>query len=203
MGRMRLGIFGGTFDPIHKGHLAIAEAMQQQLKLDRILFIPDYLPPHKLQQQCSPSPDRLAMTLLGIQGHPLFTVSDRELRRRGVSYTVDTLHQLYRRYHRYYDLYFLIGADSAEQLPTWHWIREAMRCSIFAAAARPGFAPYKEKVTRALARQGLTRLVWVDTPEIDISSTQIRQRVRAGQAIGDLVPQAVADYIRQRELYQG
>jgi nicotinate-nucleotide adenylyltransferase len=78
-----------------------------------------------------------------------------------------------------------------------------MRCSIFAAAARPGFAPYKEKVTRALARQGLTRLVWVDTPEIDISSTQIRQRVRAGQAIGDLVPQAVADYIRQRELYQG
>ena len=140
MGRQRLGILGGTFDPIHNGHLMIARAMQEQLHLDRVLFIPDYIPPHKRGRECSPSADRLAMTLLATRDNPLCTVSDMELRRGGVSYTSDTLRQLYRRWHRFYDLYFLIGADSAEQLPTWHNIREAMEYATFAAAARPGFA---------------------------------------------------------------
>lgn len=202
MGRQRLGILGGTFDPIHNGHLMIARAMQEQLHLDRVLFIPDYIPPHKRGRECSPSADRLAMTLLATRDNPLCTVSDMELRRGGVSYTSDTLRQLYRRWHRFYDLYFLIGADSAEQLPTWHNIREAMEYATFAAAARPGFAPQKEAVSARLARQGLTHLCWVDTPELDLSSTEIREKVRRGESIANLVPKAVAEYIEQRDLYR-
>ncbi len=202
MGRQRLGILGGTFDPIHNGHLMIARAMQEQLHLDRVLFIPDYIPPHKRGRECSPSADRLAMTLLATGDNPLCTVSDMELRRGGVSYTSDTLRQLYRRWHRFYDLYFLIGADSAEQLPTWHNIREAMEYATFAAAARPGFAPQKEAVSARLARQGLIHLCWVDTPELDLSSTEIREKVRRGESIANLVPKAVAEYIEQRDLYR-
>lgn len=145
MGRQRLGIFGGTFDPIHNGHLMIARAMQEQLGLDRILFIPDYIPPHKQGWHCSPSADRLAMTILAAAEDPRYTVSAMELERGGVSYTCDTLRQLHRRWHRFYDLYFIIGADSAEQLPTWHNIREAMHYATFAAAAVPGSPPRRRK----------------------------------------------------------
>ena len=155
MGRQRLGILGGTFDPIHNGHLMIARAMLDKLGLDRILFIPDYIPPHKRGWHCSPSADRLAMTIQAAAEDPRYTASPMELDRGGVSYTCDTLRQLYRKWHRFYDLYFIIGAESAEQLPTWHHIREAMTSATFAAAARPGFAPHKEKVSEELARQGL------------------------------------------------
>lgn len=96
----------------------------------------------------------------------------------------------------------MIGADSAEQLPTWHNIREAMEYATFVAAARPGFAPQKEAVSARLARQGLTRLCWVDTPEMDLSSTEIRKKVRRGESIANLVPKAVAEYIEQRDLYR-
>ena len=119
-----------------------------------------------------------------------------------MSYTCDTLRQLHRRWHRFYDLYFIIGADSAEQLPTWHNIREAMHYATFAAAARPGFAPQKEKVSEDLARQGLRNLVWVDTPELDLSSTEIRERIRKGESVDTMVPKAVAEYIEQRDLYR-
>ena len=202
MGRQRLGILGGTFDPIHNGHLMIARAMLDKLGLDRILFIPDYIPPHKRGWHCSPSADRLAMTILAAAEDPRYTVSPMELDRGGVSYTCDTLRQLYRKWHRFYDLYFIIGADSAEQLPTWHHIREAMTYATFAAAARPGFAPHKEKVSEELARHGLRNLVWVETPELDISSTAIRERIRKGEPVDTMIPKAVAEYIEQRDLYR-
>ena len=202
MAKLRLGIMGGTFDPIHNGHMMIAQEIQTQLGLDRVLFIPAYVSPFKQDGHSAPSEDRLAMVLLACQDHPLFTVSSLELDRGGVSYTVDTLRQLYRRWHRFYDLYFIIGADSAEQLPHWHKIREAMQYATFAAAARPGFAPHKERVTAQLHRAGLYRFLWVDTPEMDLSSTEIRQKVQQGQPITDMVPKAVAEYIEQRDLYR-
>lgn len=202
MQKQRLGIMGGTFDPIHNGHLMIAREIQKQLHLDRVLFIPAYVSPFKQGLHCAPSEDRMAMTLLACQDNPLFTVSDLELKRGGVSYTYDTLRQLYRRWHRIYDLYFIIGADSAEQLPGWHKIRQAMQLATFAAAARPGFAPHKERVSARLHKAGLHKLVWVDTPELDVSSTEIRQRLQAGQGITDMVPKAVAEYIEQRDLYR-
>ena len=202
MGRQRLGIFGGTFDPIHNGHLMIARAILEQLELDRILFIPASIPPHKRDWHCSPPADRLAMTILAAAEDPRYTVSAMELERGGVSYTCDTLRQLHRKWHRFYDLYFIIGADSAEQLPTWHNIQEAMHYATFAAAARPGFAPQKEKVSEGLARQGLRNLVWVDTPELDLSSTEIRDRIRKSEPVDVMVPKAVAEYIEQRDLYR-
>lgn len=202
MARLRLGIFGGTFDPVHNGHLMLARVMQKKLQLDRVLFIPDHVSPFKQQEQHAPDRDRLAMLQLAVKDDPDFLVSTRELKRGGVSYTYITLRQLYRQLHQFYELYFLIGADSAEQLGGWYRIQDSMKMAIFAAAARPGFAPHKERVTALLQQQGLERLLWVDTPEVDLSSTDIRQKIQAGKPIGDLVPQAVAEYIEQRDLYR-
>ncbi len=202
MGRLRLGIYGGTFDPVHNGHLMLARVMQEKLQLDRVLFIPDHISPFKQQEEHTPDSDRLAMLRLAVQENPRFLISIRELKRGGVSYTYDTLRQLYRKFHRVYELYFLIGADAAEQLGGWYRIQDSMRMAIFAAAARPGFAPYKKRVSALLRQQGLDRLLWVDTPEVEVSSTDIRQRIQERKSIGDQVPQAVAEYIEQRDLYR-
>ena len=115
MRRQRLGIMGGTFDPIHNGHLAIARAAMDAMALDRVLFIPDYLPPHKAAGW-APAGDRMAMTLLATMDEPRFLVSDMELVRKGPSYTVDTMRSLHRRWHRFYDLYFIIGGDRPKPL---------------------------------------------------------------------------------------
>lgn len=202
MGRLRLGIFGGTFDPVHNGHLMLARVMQEKLQLDRVLFIPDHISPFKQQEVHAPDSDRLAMLRLAVRENPSYLLSTRELKRGGVSYTYDTLRQLHRKLHRVYELYFLLGADVAEQLGGWYRIQDSMRLAIFAAAARPGFAPYKKRVTARLQQQGLDRLLWVDTPEVDLSSTNVRQCIKERKPIGALVPQAVAEYIEQRDLYR-
>ena len=201
MRRQRLGVMGGTFDPIHNGHLMIAEAAASALHLDRVLFIPDYIPPHKAAGTASAG-DRMAMTILAVQGHPLFLPSDMELRRKGRSYTYDTMRALHRRWHRFYDLYFIIGGDSAEQLATWYRIGDTMRYCTFVAAGRPGYAARRDEVTEALARRGLKRLIWVDAEEMDSSSTEIRRRLAAGESADGMMPGAVVDYIRQRDLYR-
>lgn len=202
MRRLRLGIFGGTFDPVHNGHLMLARVMQEKLQLDRVLFIPDHISPFKQQEVHAPDSDRLAMLRLAVQENPCYLLSTRELKRGGVSYTYDTLRQLHRKLHRVYELYFLLGADAAEQLGGWYRIQDSMRLAIFAAAARPGFAPYKKQVTARLQQQGLDRLLWVDTPEVELSSTNVRQCIKERKSIGELVPQAVAEYIEQRDLYR-
>jgi nicotinate-nucleotide adenylyltransferase len=201
MRRQRLGIMGGTFDPIHNGHLMIAEAATKALHLDRVLFIPDYIPPHKAAGT-TPGGDRLAMTILAVAYNPLFLPSDMELRRKGPSYTYDTMRILYRRWHRFYDLFFIIGGDSAEQLATWYRIRETMKFCTFAAVGRPGYAVHRDEVTKYLARRGLKKFIWVDAGEMDISSTEIRKRLAAGQSVDGMMPKAVVDYIRQRDLYR-
>ena len=182
MRRQRLGIMGGTFDPIHNGHLAIARAAMDAMALDRVLFIPDYLPPHKAAGW-APAGDRMAMTLLATMDEPRFLVSDMELVRKGPSYTVDTMRILHRRWHRFYDLYFIIGGDSAEALDTWCRIEETMRYCTFLAIGRVGYRERHEDVTKRLAQKGLTRLVWIDAKAPDISSTMIRQRLSRGESI--------------------
>lgn len=201
MRRQRLGIMGGTFDPIHNGHLAIARAAMDAMALDRVLFIPDYLPPHKAAGW-APAGDRMAMTLLATMDEPRFLVSDMELVRKGPSYTVDTMRILHRRWHRFYDLYFIIGGDSAEALDTWCRIEETMRYCTFLAIGRVGYRERHEDVTKRLAQKGLTRLVWIDAKAPDISSTMIRQRLSRDESIDGLVPRTVVDYMRQRDLYR-
>ena len=201
MRRQRLGIMGGTFDPIHNGHLMVAFAAMKALSFDRVLFIPDRIPPHKTAGS-TPAGDRLAMTILATREEPRFLVSDLELRRKGPSYTYDTVRALYRRLHRLYDLYFIIGGDSAEALSTWYRIRETMRYCTFVAVGRPGYAAHHDEVSRYLAGKGLKKFEWVDAEEMDISSTDIRKRLYDGKPVDQFVPKAVVEYIRQRDLYR-
>lgn len=200
--RKKLGIMGGSFDPIHKGHLETAEFVYQQLGLEKIIFIPAYIAPHKIGMEYAPAEHRYQMTLLATQGNTHFAVSDIELNRKGVSYSYDTVAALHEQYGDEYDLYFIIGADSVAALDTWTKVREIMALCTFVAATRPGFAPLVDKVIEYFGELGRTRIKWLNTPEMDISSTDIRQRVQENCSIRGLVPLAVEEYIHQKGLYR-
>lgn len=129
MKKKKLVILGGTFDPVHNGHIYSAQAVYEQLQPEKILFIPAFIAPHKVGQECAPAADRYAMTVLATEAYPYFEVSDMELRRSGISYTLDTVRELGRLYPEH-ELYFLIGADTIPQLQTWHKIDELLQLVI-------------------------------------------------------------------------
>ena len=195
-----LGILGGTFDPIHMGHLRMAEHVFQRMELESIVFIPAYVPPHKLGQDFAPAQDRYAMTELAVADNPHFTVSDMELKRTGVSYTIDTIRQLHAQYEDR-ELNFIIGADSVAQLHTWHNIEEMLELTRFVAVWRPGYEDAMEELVRHLGEQAKERVLLLDTPVYDISSTEIRTRIRQGLGLAGLVPPAVERYIYEHGLY--
>jgi nicotinate-nucleotide adenylyltransferase len=187
----RLGVFGGTFDPPHVGHLALAEWAREALRLDRVLFVPAGTPPHKRRSDLSSATDRLAMTRLAVRGHPAFEVAGLEARRRGPSFTVDTLRAL-RAAHPGARLVLLIGQDSLAEFETWRDPDAIARLATLAVALRPG-------ARRPRARR---RVAWLDNPGLDVSSSAIRARVRAGRSVRYLVPDAVAAHIARRGLYR-
>ena len=201
MSEKGLGILGGTFDPIHLGHLHMAEAIYEQIALEQIMFIPAFVPPHKLGQDYAPAKHRFAMTELAVRSYPHFSVSDMELRRSGVSYTIDTLREL-RRLYPEKRLYFIIGADSVAQLHTWHYIEEMLELATFVAAGRPGYEDVMDEVERHLGAEAAKNILLLHTPEYDISSTEIRTRLRAGRSLSGLVPAEVESYIREHGLYK-
>lgn len=196
-----LGILGGTFDPIHIGHLRIAEAVYERIALEQIIFIPAFVPPHKVGQDYAPAEHRYAMTELAVKPYPHFTVSDMELRRSGVSYTIDTLRELRHKYPEK-ELYFIIGADSVAQLHTWNSINEMLQLATFVAAGRPGYEGVMEEVVHHLGAAAAERIMLLHTPEYDISSTEIRTRLHGGASLAGLVPRAVEQYIVAHNLYQ-
>lgn len=196
-----LGILGGTFDPIHIGHLRIAEAIYERIALEQIIFIPAFVPPHKVGQDYAPAEHRYAMTELAVKPYTYFTVSDMELRRSGVSYTIDTLREL-RQIYPDKELYFIIGADSVAQLHTWNSINEMLQLATFVAAGRPGYEGVMEEVVHHLGAVAAERIMLLHTPEYDISSTEIRTRLHEGASLAGLVPQAVEQYINAHNLYQ-
>lgn len=196
-----LGILGGTFDPIHIGHLRIAEAVYERIALEQIIFIPAFVPPHKVGQDYAPAEQRYAMTELAVKPYPHFTVSDMELRRSGVSYTIDTLREL-RQIYPDKELYFIIGADSVAQLHTWNSINEMLQLATFVAAGRPGYEGVMEEVVHHLGVAAAERIMLLHTPEYDISSTEIRTRLHEGASLAGLVPRAVEQYINAHNLYQ-
>lgn len=196
-----LGILGGTFDPIHIGHLRIAEAVYERIALEQIIFIPAFVPPHKVGQDYAPAEHRYAMTELAVKPYPHFTVSDMELRRSGVSYTIDTLREL-RQIYPDKELYFIIGADSVAQLHTWNSINEMLQLATFVAAGRPGYEGVMEEVVHHLGAAAAERIMLLHTPEYDISSTEIRTRLHEGASLAGLVPRAVEQYIVAHNLYQ-
>ena len=195
-----LGILGGTFDPIHMGHLRMAEHVFQRMELEQIIFIPAYVPPHKLGQDFAPAEDRYAMTELAVADNPHFIVSDMEIKRTGVSYTIDTIRELHRQYADK-ELHFIIGADSVAQLHTWHNIEEMLEMTTFVAVWRPGYEGAMEELVRHLGQRARERVLLLDTPVYDISSTEIRTRIREGRSLAGLVPGSVEKYIFEHGLY--
>jgi nicotinate-nucleotide adenylyltransferase len=188
---MKLGIFGGTFDPIHLGHLRAAETAREAAGLDQVAFVPAARSPYK-GDPVSPALDRYAMVTLATAGHDAFVASDLELQREAPSYTVDTVRML--RQTRPQDVLFLIvGSDSVAELPGWRESAHIFAECTVVAVARPGEPP---------AAGGAAEVMWVEGPALPVSATDVRRRVRDGRSIRFLVPDAVADYIAKRELYR-
>ena len=191
---LRLGIFGGTFDPIHLGHLIVAELTRGLLGLDRVIFVPARMSPHKRGADASPG-HRFRMTGIAVEDNPHFEVSDVEIRREGPSYTVDTLRSLRGTNPPEAEHYLLLGADSARDLESWREPEELLSSSKVVILGRPGTE------SRELPGTVASRAAVLSTPLIGISSSEIRRRVRAGETIRYLVTEPVESYIRSQGLY--
>ena len=196
---MRLGIFGGTFDPPHNGHLRIARAAKEQLLLERVLFTPAGVQPLKQDQSISPAVHRAKMVELAIAHQPGFEFSRIDLDRPGPHYTVDLL-RIVSGIYPGAPLWFILGSDSLVDLLRWRDPQGCIDQARLAAYRRVGFEPDWDALDAALPSLR-DRLDWIDAPPIDISSTDIRRRVHAGQPIEGLVPPAVVVYIAEQRLY--
>ena len=199
---MKAGIFGGTFDPIHLGHLIIAEEARCRFKLDKIIFVPAGQPWMKADRTITSGEHRLAMLRISTASNPYFEISSVELERTGPTYTVDTLEQLWKELGYTSQLYLLLGWDSLKDLPKWKAPLRISRMATLVAFPRPGYE--KPDVTKLESEvPGLTeKLVMQDGPYIGISSTCIRQKIADGHSIRYKVPEAVAQYITDHRLYE-
>ena len=198
---MRLGIMGGTFDPIHFGHLAMAESVREIFSLDEVLFIPSARPPHKVEKVVTPEVHRLMMTFLATQSNDKFQVSPMEILRDGLSYTLDTMNQLEKKFGADTELFYIIGADSMVDLPKWHKSRELVGKVHFIATTRPGVEVDLEEV-RNFFGDDAKNIFQVAVAGLEISSTDIRERVKSGRSIKYLVPEVVEEYILKENLYK-
>ncbi len=214
---MKIGIFGGTFDPIHWGHLRSAEEVGETYRLDRVYFIPASIPPHKPGQTTTPAPDRLRMVRLAVAGNPRFAVSTVELARPGLSYSVDTIRQFAGKMQKRDALYFIIGLDAFREIGTWKNYQEIFALCNFIVTSRPGSresdplkgtgVAVKKLFCYDLRRKNYrhrsgTRIYFIELTDIAISASEIRALVRQGKSIRYLVPSSVERYIMQRGLYR-
>ena len=200
--KKRVGIMGGTFDPIHIGHLVIAEAAREQLALSEVIFIPAAQPPHKAGREVAPAEHRLHLVQLATESNPFFRVLDVEMKREGPSYSYDTLRALVETHDESTDFYFIVGGDEMNTILTWHRISELFALCRFAAARRQGAPLSLLEVRERLGEEVLARIHSVQAPELEISSTDIRRRLREGRSIRYLVPEKVEAYICKEGLYQ-
>lgn len=191
----KIGIFGGTFNPPHVGHLIVAEAVRERLKLDRIVFIPSYITPHKRKGEEALASHRLKMVRLAIRGNPFFSVSDVEVRRKGTSYTFETLETLQEEYHGA-KLWLIMGIDNFVEFHTWRKPQRIAELATLVVMNRPT----ESDGTAKRSVRSVTEFVPV--PEIQLSSTDIRRRVKEGKTIRFLVPEAVERYIMRMKLYR-
>ena len=221
---MRIGLFGGTFNPVHRCHLTIAAGTRDRLALDRIVFIPTGDPPHKLSGSLAPAHHRLEMVRVAIAGEPTFSVSDLEIRRQAKSYSIDTVGALQRQFGASAELFFLIGLDAFLEFPTWKEASGLLRACHFVVLGRPGSTftsllrmPLMPPVTPASLADldakrdarievpvlGGTALTLMQMPPCPISASEIRQRLKHGQPVSTLLPPPVESYIMRQNLYQG
>lgn len=202
-GVTRVGILGGTFDPVHNGHLAVARAAKERLVLDKVFLVPAFAPPHKGDAK-APGRDRLAMVRLAVADEPGLCADDVELSRGGVSYSIDTVRAFRERLGPEARLWWIIGADTTPELATWKDVRELARLCTFAPVTRPGWTldaletlrGVMDDVSIAAMREHL-----ISIEGVDVSSSEIRERVASGESVDALVPPAVARYIREHRLY--
>lgn len=196
---MRLGLMGGTFDPVHLGHLVIAEEARSRFALDRVIWVPAGDPPHKKDRTITAQEHRFAMVLLATAANPYFDASRLELDRRGASYTIDTLSHFQAEFPEA-ELFFITGADTVLEFLTWHRHADVIRSAHFIAAARPGFD--LARIAEALPPDYVPHITSLGAPALDISGTQIRERVRTGRTVRYLVPAEVEAYLRKHRLYE-
>lgn len=200
---MRIGVFGGTFDPVHLGHLILAEQCREQGQLDQVWFVPAASPPHKQGVEIAPFAQRVEMLALALAGQPAFAVNELERDRPGPSYTVHTLEEIRRR-HPDAELFLPIGSDTLLDLPTWYQPARIVGMATLLVTHRPGWPPVPAEWLREELRlppEAPLRLQLVESPLIDIASRDLRRRVATGRTIRYQVPRAVEAYIRDRRLY--
>ena len=198
---VRLGLFGGTFDPPHYGHLVAAQEAVDRLGLQRVLFLPAGQPPHKLGEPVSPFPIRRQLVELAIADNPAFELSLLDSARPGPSYTADLLAYVRQVVGPEPELYFLVGMDSLRDLTTWHDPARVLAQCILVAVSRPGYPPLDPQLLAAELPGAAERIVVLETPGVDISSTDLRGRVASGRPIRYLVPDAVRALIEEQGLY--
>ncbi|MCA1837021.1 MAG: nicotinate-nucleotide adenylyltransferase [Actinobacteria bacterium] len=191
---LRLGVMGGTFDPIHHGHLVAASEVQAVFGLDEVVFVPTGQPWQKVDYLVSPPEDRYLMTVIATASNPRFSVSRIDIDRAGPTYTIDTLHELRAERGEKTELFFITGADALAQIMTWQHVAELMELAHFVGVTRPG---------HTLADPGFPAgaVTLIEVPAMAISSTDCRARVAAGLPLWYLVPDGVVQYISKRRLY--
>lgn len=193
---MKVGILGGTFDPIHIGHLIMAETAKEELTLDEVWFIPTNVPPHKDNVPSATNQQRWDMVCLAIQDHPFFKPCDIELVKGGTSYSIETI-ELLLSAHPNTNFFYMIGGDMVQYLPHWHRIDELVKLIRFIGLNRPGTALNMDDLAPNI-RQVVTM---VSMPQIDISSTMIRDHLRVGKSVRYIIPETVRQYIERAKLY--
>ena len=197
---MRVGLLGGTFDPIHNGHLVIAERVRLRLNLDEVLFMPAGRPRLRMRSPTSAA-HRVQMVRLAIAGRPYYKLSTMEIERLGPSYTVDTVAELREQLGSGEELYFILGWDSLVEFPRWREPSQIIKKCFLVAVPRPGSQHPDLSALGTLVPGLAERVILLDAPHVDIRASEIRRRVARGLPFGYLVPEPVADYIKQHGLY--
>jgi len=198
---MRIGLLGGTFDPVHYGHLLVAESCREQLQLDEVRFIPAAIPPHKLGEKITDGQARAEMLALAVAGCPEFVVDRRELRRVGPSFTVETLSELVAE-NPSAEWFLLMGADSLREFLTWKEPQKIAEMAILVACNRPGISlPAPSQIVAWVGPEIAERVVPVAIPGTDLSATDLRRRAAEGRSLRFRIPRAVEAYIAQHRLY--
>jgi len=190
-GNKRIGILGGTFNPVHNGHLHLAKEARKRLRLDKVVFVPAYLPPHKKIKSNVKSSDRLEMLRLALGKNKRFSIHTYEMDTRGKSYSIRTIRSLRKKFKKNTELFFIIGADSLKGLKKWKDIRKLKKIVTFAVFTRPGYG------MKAASDDAL----FFRTPGMNISSTKIRVLLRKKHSLGSVIPRKVQKYIRIKKLY--